>query len=370
MGLLLPRLLKNAGSGQTTVQIAGDDADLHPGLSPSWTHLTAGAYAGTTNVDNPHYAAATISFASGTKRVSDSANGLVTVLTGDTIIIRGSGSNDKAVTVSDGGHAGYFVTTEALTDEVAGAVVSLCKRHAHSNACGYDNNKQKTWLSSTTSGAKIGPASDGKLFWDDATRDGVLHAADANLALVTYNGVTYLRITGGAAEAARYHVGDCIALTGFANAVNNRRGYRITAIATADNHGGLITALDLTLWIGNATLIAEVAGGTRSIKLICQSAFSYCAAANAAGLGGFTDWRVPSIKEFMDLANAETSRGMPDGTSFPSFPTGAIWSSTTRNNGGAYTNADTYAAQDILTSYAGKTAALLAAGNLVTLVRG
>jgi len=61
-------------------------------------------------------------------------------------------------------------------------------------------------------------------------------------------------------------------------------------------------------------------------------AFAYCAAANAASLGGYTDWRVPNVNEFMSILDFEATTNLPDSTAFPSFPS-EVWTSTTRVNG-------------------------------------
>src|SRR3989304_6363143 len=125
---------------QTTIYHTGDNCDADYGVTPSYSVLTAGAYSGTTAVDNPHYAAATLAFVSATKKITDSANGLATVLTGDTIRVRGSASNDGVYTVATGGVAGEIVVTEALVNESAGAYLTLCKRASPSNNVVIDQN--------------------------------------------------------------------------------------------------------------------------------------------------------------------------------------------------------------------------------------
>lgn len=60
--------------------------------------------------------------------------------------------------------------------------------------------------------------------------------------------------------------------------------------------------------------------------------FAACAAANAASLGGQTDWRVPNINELWSLLDGEATTGYPDPTAFPSFANDYFWSSTTLND--------------------------------------
>lgn len=60
-------------------------------------------------------------------------------------------------------------------------------------------------------------------------------------------------------------------------------------------------------------------------------AFAYAAAANAAQLAGFDDWRVPNLFELQSLYNVAAGAAGPDPTAFPSWPAGNayVWTSTT-----------------------------------------
>lgn len=62
--------------------------------------------------------------------------------------------------------------------------------------------------------------------------------------------------------------------------------------------------------------------------------FAYCAAANTASLGGFSDWRIPNTFELFSLAdfNAGDALAVPNTIAFPSFPQTNIWSSTNTPN--------------------------------------
>jgi len=57
--------------------------------------------------------------------------------------------------------------------------------------------------------------------------------------------------------------------------------------------------------------------------------FAYCAAANAAALGGQTDWRVPNFTELYTIFKWEQPYPYPDTTAFPSFAPSYVWTSTT-----------------------------------------
>lgn len=71
--------------------------------------------------------ATTIAFVSGTKKITDSGNGLAYFLNGDTIVISGTtgGLNDGTFTIATGGVAGEIVTNEALTEQAAGPTVVI-----------------------------------------------------------------------------------------------------------------------------------------------------------------------------------------------------------------------------------------------------
>lgn len=320
-GYVLGGLLKTR---QTTAYHVGDDGDYEAGLPASYTVLTAGQHNLTTNIDTPHYAAATLSFTAATKTIADSAAGLVTILTGDTIRVRGSASNDGVYTVATGGVAGAIVTTEALAGELAGAYITLCKRSAPSNNAVIDNVTGLMWKRYTTGGPveRVGPLSNGTLNWYDILTCFTLHPAAADLQMM----VTGIKVVGGAAELPAYFVGMIIDSSGFANAVNNLPGYRVTAVAVNG------TDLDITLWTGRNTLIAEAAAGARDIRVICQSIYAYAAAANAASFGGYTDWRNPDVTESWSLATAEAPLGVPNAVIFPTWPQDAVWTSTVRTD--------------------------------------
>ena len=61
-----------------------------------------------------------------------------------------------------------------------------------------------------------------------------------------------------------------------------------------------------------------------------EGIFTYCAAANAALLAGYSDWRVPNDLEVLNLRDMEQPNASPDGVAFPGWPiTDEFWSSTT-----------------------------------------
>lgn len=98
-----------------------------------------------------------------------------------------------------------------------------------------------------------------------------------------------------------------------------------------DNNTGLMWSRYASASVGPASdgklpWTTTGSGGT------VEGIFPYCAAANAAGLGGYSDWRVPNIMEIMSLADSEAPTGQPNSTAFPSLPNLNLWSSTTQPN--------------------------------------
>ena len=76
-------------------------------------------------LDRLTYTSTTISFDSGTKKISDSAYALRGVQDSDTVQVSGSTNNDGYYTVATGNTPGYFVVSESLTTEAAGDTVTI-----------------------------------------------------------------------------------------------------------------------------------------------------------------------------------------------------------------------------------------------------
>ena len=321
-----------------------------------------------------------------------------TVKTADTILFVGTASNAGPFTVATGNNATCIIVTESVTNENAGAIITLYKRSSPSNNVVYDETSKLYYRRYTTKTEKIGASSNGKLVWYSAPLCYTLHTADANLSIDAATKI--LTIAGGAAEISKLKTGTMIELSGFTHPNNNRvGGYRIDSLSapaadlliglwtgygvdqtiTGTTHIGtkIIDGLSSTkgLRIGMAvtgasigasnriitidsntqvttninstasntesitfsTLATEVAGGTRSIKLVCDSIFAYAAACNVASVGGYTDWRIAADLELINvrrMGNTITgtvqSNTVPNATAFPSWPSDDyIWSSTT-----------------------------------------
>jgi len=62
-----------------------------------------------------------------------------------------------------------------------------------------------------------------------------------------------------------------------------------------------------------------------------EGIFPFAAAANAAKLGGYDDWRIPNCIEIASLFDMEKPTAAPDATAFPGWPTNDnIMTSTTK----------------------------------------
>lgn len=346
LGNLSPTSGSGAGSGgglkqtdQTTAYHVGDDGDFEAGTPHSYTAMTTGQFSGTTAIDTPHYAAATLSFAA-PSTINDAAAGLVTFLDTDTIRVRGSTLNDGVYTIAagGGGAAGAIVVNElTIVNEGAGAYVTLCKRSSPSNNCVIDNITglmfRRYATAQIAAAERVGVASNGYLNWYDTATCYTLHPAAGDLQMMT----TGIKIVGGAAELPRYFAGMIIDPSGFANAVNNLPGYRVTSVAVngAD--------LDILLWTGRNTLIAEAAAGARDIRVVCRSIFAYCGAAIAASFAGYTDWRIPNHLELLTIQDNEAATALPDAVLFPNWSNAAnclssttVPTNTTQANGVSY----------------------------------
>lgn len=311
-------------TGQTSTYHVFDDGDLEIGIDKAYTVQALGAYAGNTNIEVAHYAAGTISFTA-PNIVSDVAAGLVDVDTNDIVVIKGSALNDGVYDVLAGGVAGAFTTVQnTIVNEAAGAYVSLYLRASHSNNCVQDDSTGLMWSRYSSNGERIHVGADGRVRWYAVGHVYTLHPAAADLQMIAASDT--LRIVGGAAEVNRYHVGDLLDCAGFANAVNNLPGYYVVSVTVngAD--------LDIVLDPGNETLINEVAGGARSIGLVCRTIFNYSAGARLGTLSGYSDWRVPNFFELGSLRNMEAPLALPDAVAFPGWSQVEHWTSTTRPN--------------------------------------
>ena len=323
-----------------------------------------------------------------------------TLITADTLVVKGTVSNNTTFTVATGANASVAIVTESVTNEAAGLYVTIYKRAAISNNVVYDEILKLWYLRYTTGGPvlKLGAASDGKLNWYDAKACFIIYVADGNVSMDATN--KQLKITNGGPLSPAFNIGCFYEFSGFTIANNNRgggyrcdgvtvsgsdllltlwTGYGVDGSQTGTTHNTTTTIDGLTdtsnLRIGmrvtgtgvgtNAvissitsstaivvsvastasasvtitftTLATEAVGGTRGIRLVCRDIFSFAAAANLVSLGGYGDWRIPDDVGLINqrrmgttITGTNQANAVPNGTVFPSWPTGDyVWSSTT-----------------------------------------
>jgi hypothetical protein len=82
-----------------------------------------------------------------------------------------------------------------------------------------------------------------------------------------------------------------------------------------DNNTGLMWQRYLTTKMGTA--------GNGRLPWTGQpfDIFAYCAAANTAAIGGYSDWRVPNVYELASIFDCEAATPLPDSTAFPVYST-------------------------------------------------
>jgi len=314
-------------TGQTTAYAARDDGDQQKGIAKLYQILTAGQFSLTAAVYVPAYAAATISFDAASHEVRDTANGMATFKTNDVIRVRGAGVNDLELTVATGNVAAKAVVTEDITDMAAGAWITIAKQALQSNNAVQDLETGLMWMRyGSYSPAKLGAASDGLLLWTATAVE--IHAANNDLEMIAGGkGSCTVKIVGGAGEVLVYWPGYTYSFTAFANAVNKLFGFKCVSVTVngAD--------LDIVLATGNQTCIAEGAGVNGAINLSCNGIFPFANACNVAGVGGYSDWRVPNIFEQVSLLNVGLAGGYPNTTAFLSIPAvNNMWASSTNKN--------------------------------------
>lgn len=97
-----------------------------------------------------------------------------------------------------------------------------------------------------------------------------------------------------------------------------------------DHNTGLIWSRDAAASVGPAS-DGKLPWTTTGSGATAEGIFPYVAAANAAALAGYSDWRIPNVRECEDLMDYDITTTMPPIALFPNLPvTDRYWSSTTR----------------------------------------
>jgi hypothetical protein len=285
--------------------------------------------AGATAVDVPHVASNGISFDAKKKRIIVAGKNLGSINTGDIITLIGETENKGPFTVARGGNEGYFTVKEDLIGEPFASFCTIAKRAHPTNSVVADSQTGLLWHRTPSHLEKIGPNSDGQLVWFDEDRCFEILPASGDLQMIG-DGSSMLRIVNGAKYKNRFFPGMLIQCDGFESAINNAPGLRVDSVGVVGED------LGLELWTGASELVSEEAGGSRSIRVICQSIFAYAASANAAQLGGENDWRIPTDVELRGLCDMSRYPAVPDQAAFPEWTTRDwFWSSVTNANSSA-----------------------------------
>lgn len=175
---------------------------------------------------------------------------------------------------------------------------------AHSNNCvlqTYENGKQLMW-SRYQSGANIGFANDGKLYW------GFEYTGE----VVFSNALSKMTITP---PAQNIYMNRLIA-----------NGASINISGSNSNDGDVVAgAIGISYYDIPITVAPTDETVTCTLTLV-HTVLEYIKACNAgSGLAGYTDWMMPKSTELVLLISPENSAAYP--SEFPSL--GRLWSSST-----------------------------------------
>ena len=96
-----------------------------------------------------------------------------------------------------------------------------------------------------------------------------------------------------------------------------------------DNNTGLMWSRTQSGSVG-PTSVGSLPWTTTGSGSTAEGIFAYVAAANAAAVAGYSDWRAPNVYELFLLTDLEATTATPNSTAFPVWSTTVVtWSSTT-----------------------------------------
>ncbi len=200
----------------------------------------------------------------------------------------------------------YTILTIGQYSGTANIVING-KTHALSNNCVKDLNTGLMWARYVPT-ADIGPAADGKLFWEQWTLGPKI---DISFTAAT----KVINSVAGEFDTDVLCVGRKVAITGAGEAGNNQT---VTVVA--------ITANNMTV---NEAIINEAAGASVSFATVDDLIWDALTQVNANNLGGFNDWRIPNYFELPSIVNLGNCNPAIDTTVFPSTPGTYHWTSST-----------------------------------------
>jgi hypothetical protein len=189
--------------------------------------------------------------------------------------------------------------TVLTTGQYAGStnVTINSKTHVTSNACVRDENTGDEWLREVIQ-ADIGPATDGKLFWDQYTLAAETCTCNATNKTITADAGT--PFDTGALCAGRI-------FTILGSAAGNNGTFTVTNITTS-----VITVSESVT--DEASIALDFASVDDLIWDLKDQANS------GSGIAGYTDWRVPNRRELESIVDMGNCNPTIDGTAFPSTP--------------------------------------------------
>ena len=197
----------------------------------------------------------------------------------------------------------YTILTTGQYSGTSNIVINS-KTNALSNNCVKDNRTGRMWAR-YVSQSDIGPAADGKLFWEQWT----LAAESCTFATV---GDTITAAVGNPFNVDALCIGRKITITGTAN--NN-------GVVTVTN-----IADDVITVAENLTDEGPVDTTFETLDDLIWDALDQ---ANANSLGGHTDWLIPNYFELASIVNLGNCNPAIDTTVFPSTPVTHHWTSST-----------------------------------------
>ena len=180
------------------------------------------------------------------------------------------------------------------------------KTHALSNNCVKDLRTGLMWARYVPT-ADIGPAADGKLFWEQ-------------WPLGPKTDISFANATGIINSVAGNFSTDALCV-----------GRKFTVSGSGSNDGTYtvtgITANNITV---AEALADEVAGASVSFATVDDLIWDALDQANANSLGGYSDWRIPNYLEMLSIVNLGNCNPAIDATVFPSTPATHHWTASTR----------------------------------------
>ena len=159
--------------------------------------------------------------------------------------------------------------------------------------------------------------------YTDAGKCGVFKAAGGETVVISGSGNNNGVFTTASATADTVVFVEAITDEADAPLTTFKKREAISNNTVLDNNTGLT-------WLRSPSLKMGIAGdGKMPWTGTGYDIFAWCAACNAASVGGYTDWRVANIFELFLLSKSSASYSVPDSTAFPNISwNDPYWSST------------------------------------------